>query len=93
MLDAFSDGARRLPPGTYTATVHVSLLNSTGAVFSSKTGEVAFERYPLPPVIELTRKGALWLVPANTSLVVNGTERARRQTRRLALTGSCRGVG
>ena len=73
MLDVFScNCARRLPPGTYTATVQVNLLNSTGAVFATKTGDVTFERHALPPIIELTRKGALWLVPANTSLAVNG---------------------
>ena len=73
LLDAFfGNCVCRLPPGTYTATVHVSLLNSTGAVFATKTGDVTFERHALPPTIELTRKGALWLVPANMSLVVNG---------------------
>jgi len=54
-------------------SVLVSLLNSTEAVFATATGAVTFELSPLPPVIELTRKGAFWLVAANTTLVVDGT--------------------
>lgn len=54
-------------------SVLVSLLNSTEAAFATATGAVTFELSALPPVIELTRKGAFWLVAANTTLVVDGT--------------------
>lgn len=56
-------------------SVLVSLLNSTEAEFATATGAVTFELSPLPPVIELTRKGAFWLVAANTTLLVDGRGR------------------
>jgi len=58
--------------GEYTAYVEVTLLNATEAAIATVPGSVTFERTSLPPVIEFTRKGSLWLVPANNSLVVDG---------------------
>jgi len=73
--------------GEYTAYVQITLLNATEAAIATVAGSVTFERTSLPPIIEFTRKGSLWLVPANNSLVVDGSRsHSNRQKRTSWLT-------